>query len=69
MYIDELHQATVSGGINVPLAEGDFTVEEVAGTLDKVIAGFAARAICDAARSCAIGQEIDLLGLDSETIA
>jgi ornithine cyclodeaminase/alanine dehydrogenase len=39
VYIDDIHQATASGEINVPLANGDFTVNEIAGTLGEVVAG------------------------------
>ncbi len=92
VYIDDIHQATESGEINVPLAAGDFTVEDIAGTLGEVVAGMRpkpdigtttlfdstglavqdlslARAIYEAARSVSIGQEIDLIGFDSGTMA
>jgi alanine dehydrogenase len=39
VYIDDIHQAPASGEINVPLAEGDFAVDEIAGTLGEVVAG------------------------------
>lgn len=39
VYIDDIHQATGSGEINVPLSQGDFTVDEIAGTLGEVVAG------------------------------
>jgi alanine dehydrogenase len=39
VYIDDIHQATASGEINVPLSRGDFTVDEIAGTLGEVVAG------------------------------
>jgi alanine dehydrogenase len=39
VYIDDIHQAVGSGEINVPLANGDFTVDEIAGTLGAVVAG------------------------------
>lgn len=39
VYIDDIHQATGSGEINVPLAAGDFAVEDIAGTLGEVVAG------------------------------
>jgi len=39
VYIDDIHQATGSGEINVPLSKGDFTLEEIAGTLGEVVAG------------------------------
>jgi len=39
VYIDDIHQATGSGEINVPLAAGDFSVNEIAGTLGDVVAG------------------------------
>ena len=39
VYIDDIHQATGSGEINVPLATGDFNVEQLAGTLGEVVAG------------------------------
>jgi ornithine cyclodeaminase/alanine dehydrogenase len=88
VYIDDIHQATGSGEINVPFAEGTFSVDEIAGTLGEVVAGVLprpaleattvfdstglaiqdvslARSIYDAARARSLGQEIDLLGLDS----
>jgi ornithine cyclodeaminase/alanine dehydrogenase len=39
VYIDDIHQATGSGEINVPLADGDFSVDDIAGTLGAVVAG------------------------------
>lgn len=39
VYIDDAHQATASGEINVPLAQGDFALEDIAGTLGEVVAG------------------------------
>ncbi len=39
VYIDDIHQATGSGEINVPLAAGDFEVDQLAGTLGEVVAG------------------------------
>jgi ornithine cyclodeaminase/alanine dehydrogenase len=39
VYIDDIHQATASGEINVPFAEGDFTSDDIAGTLGEVVAG------------------------------
>ena len=39
VYIDDIHQATASGEINVPLADGDFSVDALAGTLGEVVAG------------------------------
>ncbi|MDH3725988.1 MAG: ornithine cyclodeaminase family protein [Myxococcales bacterium] len=39
VYIDDIHQATGSGEINVALSEGVFTVDEIAGTLGEVVAG------------------------------
>ena len=39
VYIDDIHQATASGEINVPFANGDFTVDEIVGTLGEVVAG------------------------------
>jgi ornithine cyclodeaminase/alanine dehydrogenase len=88
VYIDDIHQAAASGEINVPLADGSFTLDDLAGTLGEVVAGVLpkpsvatttifdstglaiqdvslARAIYDAARCQSIGQEIDLMGLDS----
>jgi len=88
VYIDDIHQATGSGEINVPLAAGELAIDELAGTLGEVVAGVLprpdpamttvfdstglaiqdvalARALYEAARSQSIGQEIDLLGLDS----
>ena len=43
VYIDDIHQATGSGEINVPLADGDFSVDEIAGTLGEVVAGLQPR--------------------------
>ncbi len=88
VYIDDIHQAMGSGEINVPLAAGDFSLDDIAGTLGEVIVGALpkpdhatttvfdstglavqdvclARMIYDAAKSQSIGQEIDLMGLDS----
>jgi len=88
VYIDDIQQASGSGEINVPLAEGDLTLDDIAGTLGEVVSGALpkpqgdtttvfdstglavqdvtlARAIYDAARSRAIGHEIDLIGSDS----
>ena len=88
VYIDDIHQATASGEINVPLADGDFTVDEIAGTLGAVVAGLQpkpdlatttvfdstglaiqdlslAHAIYESAKSRSIGQEVDLIGIDS----
>ena len=39
VYIDDIHQATGSGEINVPLRSGDLSVGDIAGTLGEVIAG------------------------------
>ena len=39
VYIDDIHQAVGSGEINVPIAEGGFSVDEIAGTLGEVVAG------------------------------
>jgi ornithine cyclodeaminase/alanine dehydrogenase len=39
IYIDDLHQATASGEINVPLAAGDIEASQLAGTLGEVVAG------------------------------
>lgn len=39
VYIDDIHQATGSGEINVPLAKGEFARDDVAGTLGEVVAG------------------------------
>jgi ornithine cyclodeaminase/alanine dehydrogenase len=39
VYIDDIHQATASGEINVPLAQGDFTLDDIAGTLGEVVVG------------------------------
>jgi ornithine cyclodeaminase/alanine dehydrogenase len=39
VYIDDIHQATGSGEINVPLAAGDFKVDDLAGTLGELVAG------------------------------
>jgi len=39
VYIDDIHQAKASGEINVPLASGDFAIDEIAGTLGEVVAG------------------------------
>lgn len=43
IYIDDVHQATGSGEINVPLSNGELTLDEVAGTLGEVVAGVAPR--------------------------
>ncbi len=39
VYIDDIHQATGSGEINVPLSKGELTIDEIAGTLVEVVAG------------------------------
>ncbi|MGB5811492.1 MAG: ornithine cyclodeaminase family protein [Polyangiales bacterium] len=39
VYVDDLHQATRSGEINVPVTQGAFRIEELAGTLGAVVAG------------------------------
>jgi ornithine cyclodeaminase/alanine dehydrogenase len=39
VYIDDIHQATSSGEINVPLTKGELAIEEIAGTLGEVVAG------------------------------
>lgn len=39
VYIDDIHQATGSGEINVPLAKGEFSETEIAGTLGELVAG------------------------------
>jgi alanine dehydrogenase len=39
IYIDDVHQATGSGEINVPLSKGELTIEEIAGTLGEVVGG------------------------------
>jgi alanine dehydrogenase len=39
VFVDDLEQATESGEINVPLHEGSFARERIAGTLGQVIAG------------------------------
>jgi ornithine cyclodeaminase/alanine dehydrogenase len=39
VYIDDIHQAAGSGEINVPLAAGDFSLDDIAGTLGEVVAG------------------------------
>jgi ornithine cyclodeaminase/alanine dehydrogenase len=39
IYIDDVHQATGSGEINVPLASGELALEDLAGTLGEVVAG------------------------------
>ena len=38
VYVDDMHQATSSGEVNVPLAEGLFSESEIAGTLGEVLA-------------------------------
>jgi ornithine cyclodeaminase/alanine dehydrogenase len=43
VYIDDVHQASASGEINVPLAKGDFALDRVAGTLGEVVAGLLPR--------------------------
>ena len=49
VYIDDIHQATGSGEINVPLASGELSLEEIAGTLGEVVAGNSSKP--DAART------------------
>ena len=39
VYLDDIHQAKASGEINVPLASGDFVIDDIAGTLGEVVAG------------------------------
>lgn len=39
VYIDDIHQATGSGEINVPLALGEIAIDQLAGTLGEVVAG------------------------------
>lgn len=39
LYIDDIHQAEGSGEINVPLALGEITLDDIAGTLGEVVAG------------------------------
>jgi alanine dehydrogenase len=39
VYIDDVHQAEGSGEINVPLARGELSIEDIAGTLGEVVAG------------------------------
>jgi len=39
LYIDDIHQAEGSGEINVPLARGEITLDDIAGTLGEVVAG------------------------------
>jgi ornithine cyclodeaminase/alanine dehydrogenase len=39
VYIDDIHQATGSGEINVPLANREIRVEDLAGALGEVVAG------------------------------
>ncbi|RLB41353.1 MAG: ornithine cyclodeaminase family protein [Deltaproteobacteria bacterium] len=43
VYIDDIHQATASGEINVPLSTGDFSLDDIAGTLGEVVAGILPR--------------------------
>jgi alanine dehydrogenase len=43
VFIDDVHQAAGSGEINVPLSKGDFSLEDVAGTLGEVVAGILER--------------------------
>jgi ornithine cyclodeaminase/alanine dehydrogenase len=43
VYIDDVHQATGSGEINVPFANGAFTIDQIAGTLGEVVAGILPR--------------------------
>lgn len=38
VYIDDIHQAKGSGEINVPLAKGEFSESDIAGTLGEVVA-------------------------------
>jgi ornithine cyclodeaminase/alanine dehydrogenase len=39
IYIDDIHQAEVSGEINVPLGRGELALDDIAGTLGEVVAG------------------------------
>jgi ornithine cyclodeaminase/alanine dehydrogenase len=39
VFVDDLHQATHSGEVNVPLHEGALTEHQLAGTLGEVVAG------------------------------
>ncbi len=43
VYIDEVHQATASGEINVPIQEGRFSVDDIAGSLGEVVVGWLTR--------------------------
>lgn len=43
VYIDDIHQATGSGEINVPLANGELSESDIAGTLGEVAAGLLPR--------------------------
>lgn len=48
VYIDDIHQASGSGEINVPLASGELALDELAGTLGEVVAGKMPRPGADA---------------------
>ena len=48
IYIDDVHQATGSGEINVPLSKGELTLDDVTGTLGEVVAGSSPRPSADA---------------------
>lgn len=39
VYIDDVHQASSSGEINVPVSKGELSLEDLAGTLGEVVAG------------------------------
>lgn len=48
IYIDDIHQATGSGEINVPLANGQLSLDDIAGTLGEVVAGHLPRPSAEA---------------------
>lgn len=43
VYVDDVHQATSSGEINVPIASGEMSERDLAGSLGDVVAGVLAR--------------------------
>ena len=47
IYIDDLHQATASGEINVPLSRGELALADLAGTLGEVTAGLQPKPAAD----------------------
>ena len=47
VFVDDLSQAVHSGEVNVPISQGIFTTEEIAGTLGEVVIGMKQRASPD----------------------